>query len=338
MDMANIAVIGAGGWGTALAVMADKYGNTVSLWSPFEEEVAAIRRHDEHKKLLPGVAVPPSIRLTTDLSCASRADLVIMAVPSFAIRDTAARLADVLRPAAIVANAGKGLEDSTHKRFSQVIQEAAPSARVVVLSGPSHAEEVARGVPTTVVSASEDPQAAQQVQELLMNPTFRIYVNRDVVGVELGGALKNVIALAAGVVDGLDMGDNTKAALMTRGLAEMARLGVAMGARTDTFAGLAGMGDLIVTCGSMHSRNRRAGILIGQGLPPEEAVKTVGTVEGYLAARAAWFLSRKMGVEMPITEQCYRVCYEGQNPKDALIALMSRPKKQESETGWMEAL
>ena len=333
--MANIAVIGAGGWGTALAVMAHQYGNTVSLWSPFEEEVAAIRRHDEHKKLLPGVAVPPSIRLTTSIACAAGADLVIMAVPSFAIRSTAARLADVIRPAAIIANAGKGLEDATLKRFTQVIAEAAPAARVVALSGPSHAEEVARGVPTTVVSASEDLAAAERVQELLMNPSFRIYVNRDVTGVELGGALKNVVALAAGVVDGLDMGDNTKAALMTRGLAEMARLGVALGAQADTFAGLSGMGDLIVTCGSMHSRNRRAGILIGQGHTPEAAVKIVGTVEGYLAARAAWQLAQQSGVEMPITEQCYRVCYEGQDPKEALRALMGRPKRQESESAWI---
>lgn len=215
-------------------------------------------------------------------------------------------------PATIIANAGKGLEDATLKRFTQVIAEAAPAARVVALSGPSHAEEVARGVPTTVVSASEDLAAAERVQELLMNPSFRIYVNRDVTGVELGGALKNVVALAAGVVDGLDMGDNTKAALMTRGVAEMARLGVALGAQADTFAGLSGMGDLIVTCGSMHSRNRRAGILIGQGHTPEAAVKIVGTVEGYLAARAAWQLAQQNGVEMPITEQCYRVCYEGQ--------------------------
>ena len=333
--MANIAVIGAGGWGTALAVMAHQYGNTVSLWSPFEEEVAAIRRHDEHKKLLPGVAVPPSIRLTTNIACAAGADLVIMAVPSFAIRSTAARLADVVKPATIIANAGKGLEDATLKRFTQVIAEAAPAARVVALSGPSHAEEVARGVPTTVVSASEDLAAAERVQELLMNPSFRIYVNRDVTGVELGGALKNVVALAAGVVDGLDMGDNTKAALMTRGVAEMARLGVALGAQADTFAGLSGMGDLIVTCGSMHSRNRRAGILIGQGHTPEAAGKIVGTVEGYLAARAAWQLAQQNGVEMPITEQCYRVCYEGQDPKEALRALMGRPKKQESESAWI---
>ena len=329
--MANIAVIGAGGWGTALAVMAHQYGNTVSLWSPFEEEVAAIRRHDEHKKLLPGVAVPPSIRLTTNIACAAGADLVIMAVPSFAIRSTAARLADVVKPATIIANAGKGLEDATLKRFTQVIAEAAPAARVVALSGPSHAEEVARGVPTTVVSASEDLAAAERVQELLMNPSFRIYVNRDVTGVELGGALKNVVALAAGVVDGLDMGDNTKAALMTRGVAEMARLGVALGAQADTFAGLSGMGDLIVTCGSMHSRNRRAGILIGQGHTPEAAVKIVGTVEGYLAARAAWQLAQQNGVEMPITFGANETLYEGKDPRDVLAQLMARQRKDELE-------
>lgn len=334
--MAQIAVLGAGGWGTALAVMADRYGQEVSLWSPFEEEAAAIRRHDEHKKLLPGVPVPPSIRLTTDLSCAAQADLVILAVPSFAIRSTAAQLAPLLPPGRIIVNAGKGLEDGSYKRFTQVIQEEIPTARVAALSGPSHAEEVARGVPTTVVSACADLDAAEQVQDFLMNPSFRIYVNPDVVGVECGGALKNVIALAAGVVDGLDMGDNTKAALMTRGLAEMARLGVAMGAQLDTFAGLAGMGDLIVTCGSMHSRNRRAGILIGQGHTPEEAVRTVGTVEGYLAARAAWNLAQQTGVDMPITEQCYRVCYEGQNPKAALRELMGRPRKHESEAKWAE--
>lgn len=333
--MAKIAVIGAGGWGTALAVMAQRFENEVTLWSPFEEEIAGIRRDGEHKKLLPGVAVPPSVQLTTDLSCAEKAELVILAVPSFAIRSTAARLAAVLPAGALIANAGKGLEGGTHRRFTQVIAEELPSARVVALSGPSHAEEVARGVPTTVVSASADIAAAEDVQDILMNPGFRIYVSGDVVGVELGGAVKNVIALAAGVCDGLNIGDNTKAALMTRGLAEMARLGTAMGAHADTFAGLSGMGDLIVTCGSMHSRNRRAGILIGQGCPPQEAVRQVGTVEGYLAAHAVWELARATGVEMPIIEQCYRVCYEGQEPKEAIIQLMGRPKRHESEVPWL---
>ena len=334
-SVAKIAVLGAGGWGTALAVMANRYGNVVTLWTKFEDEAALIRQHGEHKKLLPGIPVPPSLALTTDLSCVKEAELVLLAVPSFAIAETAASMRDFLPSGTPVAICGKGLEDGTHRRFSQVVRELLPAARVVALSGPSHAEEVGRGVPTSVVSASEDIQAAELVQELLMNPAFRIYVNADVIGVELGGALKNIIALAAGICDGLDMGDNTKAALMTRGLAEMARLGTAMGASSETFAGLSGMGDLIVTCGSMHSRNRRAGILIGQGRTPEEAVKLVGTVEGYLAARAAWHLAQREGVEMPITEQCYRVCYQGQNPQDAIHALMGRPKKHESEIPWL---
>lgn len=333
-EQASIAVLGAGGWGTALAIMADQYGHRVSLWSPFEEEIAEIRRFDEHRKLLPGVPVPPSIRLTSDLSCAKDARLVILAVPSFAIAQTAARLRPYLAPGTLVANAGKGLESGTHRRFTQVIAAQLPGARVTALSGPSHAEEVARGVPTSVISAAEDIAAAEEVQELLMNPRFRVYASDDTTGVELGGALKNVIALAAGICDGLEIGDNTKAALMTRGLAEIARLGIAMGARAETFAGLSGMGDLIVTCGSLHSRNRRAGILIGQGHPPAEAVRQVGTVEGYHAALAGWELARSLQVEMPITEQCYAVCYEGQPPREAISRLMERPRRHETEDGW----
>ena len=333
--MAHIAICGAGGWGTALAVMASRYGQDVTLWSPFEEEIEGIRRHGEQKKLLPGIPVPPGIRLTTDLACTGGVDLVLLTVPSFAVGQTAEKLRPFLRPGAVVANAGKGLEETSLRRFSDILGEKLPGVRVVALSGPSHAEEVGRGVPTSVVSASADLEAAELVQDLLMNPAFRIYVSQDIVGVELGGALKNVIALAAGICDGLDMGDNTKAALMTRGLAEMARLGVAMGASADTCAGLSGMGDLIVTCGSMHSRNRRAGILIGQGVSPAEAVRQVGTVEGYLAAGAAWKLAQREGVSMPITEQCYRVCYEGQSPEEAIHALMGRPKRHEGEHPWL---
>ncbi len=333
--MANIVVLGAGGWGTALAVMANNSGHTVTLWSKFEQEIADIRRHDEHRKLLPGVPVPLSITLTSDLGCVKDADLIILAVPSFAIGETAAALRPLLDGTPLIANAGKGLDATTYRRFSEVIAEQLPQARLVALSGPSHAEEVARGVPTTIVSASADIAAAEEVQEMLTTPSFRIYVNDDMIGTELGGALKNVIALCAGVCDGLDMGDNTKAALMTRGLTEMARLGMALGARQETFAGLAGMGDLIVTCSSMHSRNRRAGILIGQGKTPEEAVAAVGTVEGYLAAKAAHELSKRVGVEMPIAEQCYRVCYEGQSAKEALDALMRRPLRSETEDNWI---
>ena len=230
----------------------------------------------------------------------------------------------------------KGIEKDTSLRLSQVIEEELQGkCPVVVLSGPSHAEEVGRRIPTGVVAAADELSIAQKVQDLFMNPRFRVYTSDDKVGTEICAALKNVIALCAGCCDGMGYGDNTKALLMTRGLAEMARLGVALGAQADTFAGLSGMGDLIVTCGSMHSRNRRAGILIGQGHTPEAAVKIVGTVEGYLAARAAWQLAQQNGVEMPITEQCYRVCYEGQDPKEALRALMGRPKKQESESAWL---
>lgn len=332
--MAVIAVLGCG-WGTALAVMANRENHTVRLWSPFEEEISDIRRHGEHRRLLPGVPVPPSIELTTDIGCVRDADAVIMATPSFAVADTARMIAPLIRPNTLIVNASKGLEDGTHRPFSQVLDEALPTVRVVVLTGPSHAEEVGRGVPTSVVCASRDIGAAEEAQELLMSNRFRIYVTDDVIGAELGGALKNVIALAAGICDGLAIGDNTKAALMTRGLAEMARLGTAMGARTETFAGLSGMGDLIVTCGSMHSRNRRAGMAIGGGKTAKEAIAEVGTVEGYFAAAAAFALAQRLGVDMPITEQCYRICYEDKKPMEALGALMGRPGRHEAEVLWL---
>ena len=332
--MAKIMVVGAGGWGTALGLMAHRYGHEVTLWSPFSEEIERLRRDQEHKKLLPGVPIPETVGLTTDLNEAAGADLVIMAVPSFAVESTARSLQPILTADTVIANAGKGLQEDSLLRFSQVISREVPQCSVVVLSGPSHAEEVARGVPTTVVSASQDMAAAEAVQQWLMNPRFRIYVNPDVIGVELGGALKNVIALAAGIVDGMQLGDNTKAALMTRGLAEMARLGVALGAKSATFAGLSGMGDLVVTCGSMHSRNRRAGILIGQGFTAEQAVKQVGTVEGYLAARAAWRLAEQAGVDMPIVEQCYHICYEQRSAQEAIQTLMTRPRRLESDYSW----
>ncbi len=333
--MATISVIGSGGWGTALAVMATRGGHRVTLWSRFEEEIRAIRDHGENRPLLPGVPVSPSVSLTTDLGEATAgADLILLAVPSFAIGETCDGLAAVLPDGALIANCGKGLDDKTYRRFSEVIAEKLPRARVTVLSGPSHAEEVGRNLPTTVVCASRDVAAAERVQELLMSPRFRIYVSDDTVGVELGGALKNVIALAAGIVDGLQIGDNAKAALMTRGLAEIARLGGALGAQLSTFSGLSGVGDLIVTCGSLHSRNHRAGVLIGQGIEPAEAVRQVGTVEGYFAVRTAHALAEREGVEMPIVEQCYRVCCEGVSPLDAVGALMGRPKKHETESRW----
>ena len=329
--MSRVFVLGAGGWGIGLALVAARSGHAVTLWSHDSREIEDIRRHNENRQRLPGVCLPEGLILTDNLEEAAQTDLVIMAVPSFAIRKVAHGLRAVLPPDTIVVNAGKGLEEDTLLPFSQIIQEELPFCRVVVLSGPSHAEEVARRVPTLVTVASRDAEAAEMVQRALSQPSFRLYVNPDMVGVELGGALKNVIGLCGGVIDGLGMGDNTKAALMTRGLSEITRLGIAMGADERTFSGLSGMGDLVVTCGSMHSRNRRAGMLIGQGVPVEEAVRQVGTVEGYFAARAAWQLACRYEVNMPILEQCYRVCYEKMEPRQAVIDLMERPLRCEFE-------
>lgn len=333
--MEHIAVIGAGGFGISLAVMLHQEGHRVTMWSFSKDEVDMLNADREHKRLLPGILIPGDIKITAELSCVKDAQLVLLAVPSSAIRSVAVQLKEHIPSGAVVASVAKGLENSTLKRLSQVIAEELPSTPCVIVSGPSHAEEVSRGVPTTVVAASADRGAAEYVQDTLMNPRFRIYVNDDIIGVELGGALKNVIALAAGICDGFGLGDNTKAALMTRGITEIARLGVAMGAQTETFAGLSGVGDLIVTCTSMHSRNRRAGILIGEGLSAQEAIEKIGmTVEGYGAAKSAWALSQRMGVEMPITEQMYRVLYEGKSPEEAVRCLMTRPKRHESESIW----
>ncbi len=327
-------VFGAGGWGIALSMVAYECGHDTTLWSFSEEEIRSLRLHNENRQRLPGVSLPDGILLTSDLATAGEADYIILAVPSFAIRDTARRLRGVVRPQTVIVNAGKGLEDNTLKRFSEVLTEELPQNPIVILSGPSHAEEVARRVFTSVTVSSTDLTAAETVQKEFSLPRFRLYVNPDVIGVELGGALKNVIALCAGIVDGLDMGDNTKAALMTRGLAEMARLGLAMGAHDSTFAGLSGMGDLMVTCGSMHSRNRRAGILIGQGTSVDKTIARVGTVEGYWAARAAFELANRHGVEMPIVQQCYRICYEGVDPREAVRQLIDRPLCYETERVW----
>lgn len=329
-------VFGAGGWGIALSMVAYECGHDVTIWSFSEDEIRSLRLHNENRERLPGVSLPDGIFLTNDLDHAREADYIILAVPSFAIRDTAHRLQGIVREDTVIINAGKGLEDNTLKRFSEVLREELPHNPIVVLSGPSHAEEVARRVCTSLAVSSDDLSAAERVQKEFSMPRFRLYVNPDVIGVELGGALKNVIALCAGIVDGLNMGDNTKAALMTRGLAEIARLGLAMGAHKSTFAGLSGMGDLMVTCGSMHSRNRRAGILIGQGTPIDQTIARIGTVEGYWAAQAAWKLGCRYGVEMPIVQQCYRVCYEGVDAHDAVRQLLDRPLRYESESSWIK--
>ena len=335
--MAKIAILGAGGFGVSLAVMCRQYGHEVTLWGKFPEEMEAIRRDGENKRLLPGVPVSPDIRLTSALADIAAAELAIFAVPSFAVRETARAAAPFLSPGAVAANVGKGLEKGTKKRLSEVIGEEVPGRDIVAVSGPSHAEEVARGVPTTVVAACLNRAAAEFVQDTLTNRTLRVYVSDDVTGVELAGALKNMIAVCAGICDGMPLGDNARAALITRGLAEIARLGIAMGARRSTFAGLAGVGDLIVTCTSVHSRNHRAGILIGQGVPPAEAVARIGmTVEGCLAARTAWELAREKGVPMPIVEQLNLVLDENKDPRQAVADLMNRPLRHEDERVWME--
>ena len=329
--MAKITILGSGGFGIGLAVMFDRNGHDVTVWSAFENEIEEIRRDGEHKLKLPGVKIPESVKLTADMGCISGCEIVLFGIPSPFIRDVAHKASEYITKDMIVVNTGKGLENGSLKLISEVLAEEIPHAPIVILSGPSHAEEVAIGVPTTIVAASENTQAAAYIQDTLSSNVFRIYINEDVVGCELGGALKNIIALCAGICDGLGYGDNTKAALMTRGINEISRLGVAMGASFSTFAGLTGIGDLIVTCTSMHSRNRRSGILIGQGVAPDEAVKIVGTVEGYNCCKVAIELARKVGVSMPITEQLNDVLFNKKNVRDALGSLMTRPKKSELE-------
>lgn len=327
--MAEITVLGAGGWGIALALTAYRSGHKVNLWTKFEDEAVALRRDEEHKKLLPGVYIPKDINITTDLKVIENSEMVIIAVPSFAVEQTAMDISGIISATTIITNVAKGFADDEGTRLTEIIKKYNKDNPVTVLSGPTHAEEVAHNKPCSIVSACEDMSVAERVQKLLMSDTFRIYVNTDVIGVELCGAFKNVMALAAGISDGMGFGDNTKAALMTRGMYEMSLVGEAFGAERTTYYGLAGMGDLIVTCGSMHSRNRRAGILIGEGMSAADAVKRIGTVEGYFATKSAYLISKKYGVDMPITEQCYKICYENLDPKDAIKKLMGRSGKAE---------
>lgn len=332
----EIAIFGSGGWGTALAILLHQNGHQVTLWSYTEEESQVLRERGENP-LLPGVQLP-EMTFTSDPACAAGKKLVVMASPSFAVRATAELVRPWLDQDAILVSVAKGIEKNTSMRLSEVL-ESVTGRTVAVLSGPSHAEEVGRGIPTGCVAACRDLKTAQLVQDVFMNERFRVYSSPDVTGVELGAALKNVIALGAGICDGMGFGDNTKALLMTRGLTEIARLGMALGARQDTFAGLAGVGDLIVTCTSMHSRNRRAGILIGKGKTPEEAMKEVGAVvEGYYATASAMELAKKTGVEMPITEAAYAVLYQGVPVGQVLTQLMTRARTTEvhamEDSGW----
>lgn len=331
----KITVLGSGGWGTALAMLLAENGHAVTLWSYLAEESRTLRETGENP-LLPGVKLPQTLEYTNDLACAAGKDAVVFATPSFAVRSTAEAVKPYLDKTMTLVSVSKGIEKGTSLRMTQIIRQVIGDlCPVVALSGPSHAEEVARGVPTAVVSACEDQKAAEFVQDLFLNGRFRVYSSADTVGVELGAALKNVMALCAGACTGMGCGDNTKAMLMTRGLAETARLGAALGGRPATFAGLAGMGDLIVTCTSMNSRNYRAGILIGQGVPVDEAVRRIGAVvEGYYAVDSARELARQTGVEMPITQAAYEVLYQGRDPHTVLDELMRREKKHETEIGW----
>ncbi len=330
--MARVCVLGSGGWGTAVALLLNDNGHKVTLWSYLEKESEELKRDRENKAFLPGVKIPEEIGLTADISCCRDKDLVVIAAPSHGVRGVARMAKPYISEGQIVLNISKGIEEETYLTMTGIIKEELPTCRVAVMSGPSHAEEVSRQVPTTNVVACEDKETAMFIQDLFMSPCFRVYTNDDILGVELGGSLKNVIALCCGILDGLGCGDNTKAALMTRGLFEMTRLGVAMGAKEETFSGLSGAGDLIVTCTSMHSRNRRAGILIGKGMSAEEAQKEVNmVVEGIRTCKAAKELADRKGVEMPIVSEAYDVLFCGKSAKCGVENLMNRKKKHETE-------
>lgn len=330
--MAKVGIIGAGSWGCALAWLLCNNGNQVTMWSALEDEIQMLQKTHEHKDKLPGVKLQEEIRFTTDLQEAIEGqDVLVLAVPSPFTRSTAAKMAPFVKEGQKIVNVAKGIEETTLMTLSQIIEQEIPQAEVAVLSGPSHAEEVGKGIPTTIVVGSKEKETAEFLQNLFMSKVFRVYTSSDVLGIELGAALKNVVALAAGIADGLGYGDNTKAALITRGIAEIARLGISMGGRIETFYGLTGIGDLIVTCASMHSRNRRAGILIGKGASMEEAMAEVKmVVEGVYSAKAGYALSQKYQVSMPIIEQVNQVLFEGKPAAEAVGELMLRDKKVEN--------
>lgn len=330
--MANVGVIGAGSWGTALSILLHNNGNQVTIWSIDEEEVRMLGEEREHKKKLPGVKLSEEIEITGDLEKAILGkDFLVLAVPSPFTRATAKKMSPFIIKGQIIVDVAKGIEESTLMTLSQQIEDEIPQADVAVLSGPSHAEEVGRKLPTTCVVGAKTKKTAEYIQQAFISPVFRVYTSPDMLGIELGGSLKNVIALAAGMADGLGYGDNTKAALITRGIAEIARLGVAMGGRIETFSGLTGIGDLIVTCASVHSRNRKAGYLMGQGKTMEEAMDEVQmVVEGVYSAKAAARLSEKYDVSMPIVTAVNQILFEGKQAGDAVNELMMRESRSEN--------
>lgn len=331
--MANIGIIGAGSWGIALSVLLHNNGHKITVWSILEDEIMMLNTEREHKDKLPGVKLPEDMIFTTDLKAAIEGkDILVLAVPSPFTRSTSHNMKKYVSEGQIIVNVAKGIEEKSLMTLSQIIKEEIEQADVAVLSGPSHAEEVGRGIPTTIVVGAKTKETAEYIQNVYMSDVFRVYISPDVLGIELGAALKNVVALAAGIADGLGYGDNTKAALITRGITEIARLGTAMGGKFETFCGLSGIGDLIVTCASMHSRNRRAGILIGQGKTMEEAMAEVKmVVEGVYSAKAAMGLAKKYGVELPIIEQVNEVLFNHKPAAEAVKDLMIRDKKLEHQ-------
>jgi len=332
----NVGVIGAGSWGIALTVLLNKNGSKVTVWSKFEDEVKMLSEKREYADKLPGVKIPETVDFTTDLEATVKNnEVLIMAVPSTFVRGTAHLMKDYVKDGQIIVNVAKGIEENTLMTLSDIIEEEIPQAKVAVMCGPTHAEEVGRGIPTTIVVGAREQSTAKLIQDLFMNETFRVYTSPDVLGMEIGSSLKNVVALAAGIADGLGYGDNTKAALITRGIAEISRLGIKMGGKAETFAGLTGIGDLIVTCASMHSRNRRAGILIGQGKTMKEAMDEVKmVVEGVYSAKAAMQLARKYEVELPIIEQVNEILFNDKPAAEAVRDLMIRDKKIEIGDGF----
>lgn len=332
--MAKIGVLGAGSWGIALSKVLHDNGHEVIVWSIVDDEVKMLNEFHEHKEKLPGVILPEDIKFTTDLKeVIPMRDALIMAVPSPYVRSTARLISPYVYNGQVIINVAKGIEEETLYTLTQIIHEEVPKAYLAVLSGPSHAEEVGKGIPTTCVVGADSKSTAEYVQNLFMNQVFRIYTSPDVLGIELGGALKNVVALAAGIADGLGYGDNTKAALITRGIHEITRLGMAMGGKMETFCGLTGIGDLIVTCASMHSRNRRAGILIGQGKTMEEAMAEVKmVVEGVYSAKAAYALSLKYKIDVPIITEVNNILFNGKDASLAVSDLMLRDKKLENSS------
>lgn len=324
--MSKVTVLGGGGWAIALAMVLCENGNDVTIWSAVDREVEALSKDRENKISLPGIIIPDELKVTGDLDEAIKdVDVIVMAVASSFVRPTAHSLQGKIKEGQIIVDVAKGIEDDTFNTMSEIIKEELPECDPVVLSGPSHAEEVGRQIPTSVVIGSKNEETAEFIQKLFANDYFRVYRSPDMKSIELGGSLKNVIALAAGVIDGLGFGDNTEAALMTRGISEITRLGEAMGGHKRTFYGLSGMGDLIVTCASKHSRNRRAGVLIGKGYTLDEAIKEVNmVVEGAVSAKAAYALTQKYNVDAPIIEAVNKVLFEGMQPLDAMKNLMKR--------------